>query len=56
MHQIMVQFGVVVPFLTNEVTRSHFLAIVQNIQQHQLLRVELVSVVDCGHPIVKATY
>jgi len=43
-------------FSPMKVTRSHFLTIGQNIQQHQLLRVELVSVVDCGHPIVKATY
>ena len=61
MHQIKVQFGVVVPFLTNEDLRSsaahsHLLAIVQNTPRYQSLRVELASVVDCGHPIVKATY
>lgn len=61
MHQIMVQFGNVVPFLTNAdlgstVTRSNSLAMVQNTQQYWFLRVELASVVDCGHPIVKATY
>ena len=61
MYQIMVQFGDVLPFLTNAdlgstVTRSNLLAMVQNTQQHQFLRVELASVVDCAHPIVKATY
>ena len=61
MHQIMVQFGEVVPFLTNidsgsTVTCSHLLRKVQDTQQSQLLRVELASVVDCGHSFVKATY
>ena len=61
MYQIIVQFGDAVPFLTNAdlgstVTRSNLLAIVQNTQQYQFLIVELASVVDCGHPIVKATY
>ncbi len=61
MHQIMVQFGDVMPFLTSDdlgssATRSHLLAIMQNTQQCQLLQAELAAVVDCGHPIVKTTY
>ena len=57
----MVQFGDVVPFLANAdlgstVTCSSLFAMVQNTQQYQFLRVELASVVDCGHSIVKATY
>ena len=59
--QIMEQFGDVVPFLTNAdlgstLTRSNLLGMVQNTRQNQFLTVELASVVDCGHPIVKATY
>lgn len=49
MHQTMVQCL----FSPMKVTCSHFLAIVQNTQ---LLRVELASMVDFSHPIVKATY
>ena len=61
MHQIMVQFGDVVPFLTNAdlgspATCSHLLEIVQNTQKYHLLRVELAAVVDAGETIVKATY
>ena len=60
MHQIMVQFGDVVPFLTtadgSTATRSHLLTIVQDARRHQLLRVELASVIDGGQPFVKATY
>ena len=52
--------GDVVLFLTNvnlgsTVTRPNLLAMVQNTQHYQFLRVELASTVDCGHPIVKAT-
>ena len=55
------QFGDVEPFLTNvdlgcTVIHSNLLAMVQNTQQYQFLRVELVFVIDCGHPILKATY
>ena len=51
MHQIMVQFGDVVPFLANPdlgspATCSHLLEIVQSTQQYHLLRVELAAVVD----------
>ena len=60
MHQIVVQFSDVVPFLTtadgSAATRSHLLTILQNARQHQLLRVELASVIDGGQPFVKATY
>lgn len=52
MHQIMVQIGDVMPFLTNEdpsssATHSDLLKIVQNTDGYQLLRVELVAVVEC---------
>ena len=61
MHQIMVQFGDVVPFRTNAdlgspATCSHLLEIVQSTQQYHLLRVELAAVIDAGQTIVKATY
>ena len=61
MHQIMVQFGDVVPFLTNPdlvspATCSHLLEIVQSTQQYHLLRVELAAVVDAGEMIAKSTY
>ena len=61
MHQIMAQFGDVVPFLTNPdlvspATCSHLLEIVQSTQQYHLLRVELAAVVDAGEMIANSTY
>ena len=60
MHQLMVQFGDVEPFLTNTdvgaATSSHLLNMLQNTQQCQMLRVELAVLIDAGLHFVNATY
>lgn len=60
MHQLMLLFGDVEPFLTRvdvgTSTRSQLLTILQNIPMCHLLKVELAIAIDVGHPFVTATY
>ena len=60
-HQVLVQFGDVVPFLEkhNEispVTRAKLLDLLNDSKKKTCLQMELAAVVDAGEPFVKATY
>ena len=57
-HQLLVQFGDILPFLERNVdlspvSRNKLLAILQNVQKSKLLNIELAAVVDYGEPFVK---
>jgi len=62
MHQLMLQFGDVEPFLTrvdvgtstHDPKSSEHLNV--NISTCHLLKVELAIVIDVGHPFIAATY
>ena len=60
-HQVMQQFGDVLPFLQEQTelspaTRKKLLQILADPIKNSRLQVELAAVIDAGEPFVKATY
>ena len=60
-HQLLVQFGDILPFLERHVdlspaSRCKLLAILQDAQRSALLKIELAAVIDYGEPFVRGTY
>ena len=60
-HQLLAQFGDILPFLERHVdlspaSRCMLLAILRDVQRSALLKIELAAVIDYGEPFVKATY
>ena len=61
LHQLMVQFGDIEPFLRNNedigpALRSKLLEIISNTQSQTQLRLELPAVIDVGEHFMKSTY
>ena len=60
-HQVMQQFGDILPFLQEQTelspaTRKKLLQILADPIKNSRLQVELAAVIDAGEPFVKATY
>ena len=60
-HQLLVQFGYILPFLERSVdlspvSRRKLLAILQDVQKSKLLTIQLAEVVDYGETFVKGAY